>query len=87
MSNRYPSVGDPDETHGAILEAVRALKNIVDVMAGHVRPARTRGVPLMFVEPVAPVMVPDQDIGAFWINTGAGDKLFYWTGRAWAPTT
>ena len=83
MSNiQFPSIPDPGATLDGVLEAVRPLKQSVQLLVGQAG-AEHRGAPRMYIQKIIP---RSDHIGDLWINTDT-NALSYWNGSSWIKLT
>jgi hypothetical protein len=81
VSRIFPSVPDPQANLQSLYDAVRTLKQAVELLTGQsgtVAAAR-----------VTPSAVPPTPLAAgdLWINTEANNRLFVWDGVDWRAVT
>jgi hypothetical protein len=82
MSN-LPTIPDFTDDAASIGTALRAMKQVVEIIAGQ-RQGPSFGAPQVFVQELEPVTsrVTSFKTGDLWVNI-LTTKLFYWDGRLW----
>jgi hypothetical protein len=80
--SRYPTVSDYPKTLDGVSESVRAVKGLVEIIAG-LRQGEALGAPQIFMQSTIPTpprgfLMPAD----LWINT-TDDTLNYWNGKQW----
>ena len=83
MSNiKFPSIPDPGSTSDGMMDAVRAMKQSMQLLIGQTG-ADHRGAPRMYIQKTIP---KSDHIGDLWINTET-NSLSYWNGSNWIKLT
>jgi hypothetical protein len=77
VSRIYPSIPDPQANLQSVYEAVRTMKQSVELLTGH---SGTVAAARVSVASTPPTPVASGDL---WVNTGSNNKLFVWDGTDW----
>jgi hypothetical protein len=81
MSKVYLSIPDPQPTLDSLSETVRALKQVVELLAGQ----RLGGAAAhVFVQSAAPTAI---GVGDLWIDPSNSSVMRYWNGNLWTKIT
>lgn len=81
MSRLYPSVPDPQANTQSLYDAVRALKQAVELLTGQAGTLAAARIKVSAVPPTALVA------GDLWVNSADNNKLFVWDGVDWRAVT
>jgi hypothetical protein len=80
--SKYPSIPDFNPTPDSMAAALRAVKDIVEQLAG-IRQGEPRGSPMTFSQLTTPSPTNAVRAGDLWLNPSTG-AMSWWTGAQWA---
>lgn len=81
MSRVFPSVPDPQANIESLYDAVRTLKQSVELLTGQ---RGTVAAARVSASSTPPTPVASGDM---WVNTASNNKLFVWDGVDWRAVT
>lgn len=81
MSRIFPSIPDPQANVESLYDAVRTMKQSVELLAGQ---SGTVAAARVSVSATPPTPIASGDL---WVNTASNNKLFAWDGTDWRAVT
>jgi hypothetical protein len=81
VSRIFPSIPDPQANIESLYDAVRTMKQSVELLAGQ---SGTVAAARVSVSSTPPTPIASGDL---WISTNANNKLFAWDGTDWRAVT